>query len=488
VPRWLAPAALTVAAVVFAGLGFTHVPGGRAPGAATASVPTATPVLSVRRVPTAVAGVVADEHLAQRLTATLADPLLAGTQACLEVRVGGAPVYSRNATAPLLPASNLKLLTAYAALTRLGPDARLATTVVAPRRPAGGVVDGPLFLVGGGDPLLATAAYRPSQTEWTASREPVTRLEDLAARIKAAGITRVTGGVVGDDSRYDAERTVPTWKASYLALGEIGPVGALEVNGGFAIAGRRKTAVADPAQAAAAALSTLLQARGIGVGAPPTSGTAPPGAAPVASIESLPVREIVGEMTRESDNLAAEMLTKELGHRFGGTGSWAAGTRVVRDTLAGAGLPLEGFTQVDGSGLDRSDRASCHTLAMGASGRAPVGAELAGALPRAGSCGTLVKRLVGQPAAGRVRAKTGSLTGVAALTGYVDPAPPAVPPRCPPTPGPADARPAAAVTFSLLANDVTTDGAGTTIEDRVANALASYPEAPPLAALGPVGS
>jgi len=473
---------LVVAAVVCTVLGLTHRPAARA--AAPLPVTPATAVVSARRLPAALGGLVADRRLTQRLTALLADPALASTQDCLEVRVGGAPMFSRAAGSTLTPASNLKLLTALAVLTRIGPQARLVTSVVAPRAPVKGVIDGPLYLVGGGDPLLATAAYRPTQTEWTASREPVTRLEDLADKVKAAGVTSVAG-VVGDDSRYDAQRTVPTWKASYVSSGEIGPVGALEVNGGFTLSARRKAAAADPATSAAAELTTLLRARGVAVGSGPSVGSAPPGSVPIAVQESLPVGEIVGVMLRESDNLAAEMLTKELGKRFGGAGSWAAGVKVINDTLQGAHVPTDGLVLVDGSGLDRGDRASCHTLVSATSDSGAVDGLLAAALPRAGSCGTLVKRFVGQAAAGRVRAKTGSLTGVAALTGYVDRTPPVPAPPCPPPAALTATGGPSTLTFSLLANNVGSDAAGAAIEDRVAAVLVTYPEVPPLAPLGP---
>ena len=517
--RSILPALLLAGAAACGWRGLHHQAGAPRPAVVSSGPESgSTPVVSARRLPGVLAGLVADQRLGQRLGAALADPSMTGTAACIEVSVDGSPVFARDAHAPLLPASNLKLVTAYSVIGRMGADAHLTTSAVAARPPAGGVIAGALYLVGGGDPLLATADYRPSQTDWTESREPVTRLEDLADRIKAAGVTRVTGGIVGDDSRYDRVRAVPTWKASYLSSGEIGPVGALVVNGGFMLSGRRKVPASDPAQAAAATLARLLVSRGVQVGAAATSGTAPAGSAPVAAVDSLPLREVVGEMLRESDNLAAEMLTKELGRRFGGGGTWAAGIQVVHDNLSGANLPVTGLAELDGSGLDRADRASCHTLDALTTAPGPVAPLLAASLPRAGDCGTLVKRFVNQPAAGRIRAKTGSLAGVAALTGFVDPVPPVPPPPCPPrwdapasapaaavparpAPAPASATgagpPGAAasrsgralggggVTVSWLVNGVASDAAGQGIEDRIASVLASYPEQPVLEPFGP---
>ena len=127
----------------------------------------------------------------------------------------------------------MKLLTAFAVLTRLGPSARFTTRVMAAAPPHDGVIDGPLWLVGGGDPLLGTPDWRASEHDWTESVEPVTSLDDLAGAVRSAGVTQVTGGIVGDDSRFEDLRALPTWDSSYLADGEIGPVGALVVDGGF---------------------------------------------------------------------------------------------------------------------------------------------------------------------------------------------------------------------------------------------------------------
>ena len=413
--------------------------------------------------PTVATRLAADVNLGAVVDGLLAAPAVAARPACVEVDDAGVPVYSRNASTALIPASNLKLLTATAALDRLGPASTFATEVAAAAPPRDGVVTGPLYLVGGGDALLATAGYRPSLREWTESREPITSLATLADAVAAAGVTRVTGGVRADDSRYDAARTVASWAPSYLATAQIAPVGALIVDGGTVASGGRRVAESDPAIGAATAFAGLLAERGIAVGAAVTRATAPAGAVRVASVQSPPVATVVGEMLRESDNLAAEMLVKELGYRFGGAGSWAAGTAVVRSTLAAAGVPLDGVVQVDGSGLDRQDRVPCRTLAA----LVATGA-LEPEFPVAGRCGTLVGRMVGQPGDQRVVAKTGSLAGVSALSGAVGPAALAFQP-CPPAGASAER-----VTFSIVFNGLPSTAAGEAVEDRIADALAGY--------------
>jgi D-alanyl-D-alanine carboxypeptidase/D-alanyl-D-alanine-endopeptidase (penicillin-binding protein 4) len=235
------------------------------------------------------------------------------------------------------------------------------------------------------------------------------------------------------------------------------------VDGGTVVAGRRRVPAADPALAAAAAFAGLLAQRGVVVDGAAAHAAVPHGATALASVQSPPLTTVLGEMLRESDNLAAEMLVKELGYRFGRGGTWAAGTAVIHAALAGAGVPLDGVVQVDGSGLDRLDRVPCRTLAA-----IVRDGTLEAEFAVAGRCGTLVGRLVRQPGAQRVVAKTGSLSGVSALSGAVSAAPlPAQP--CPPA-GAAAER----VTFAEVFNGVASIAAGEAVADRVANVLATY--------------
>jgi D-alanyl-D-alanine carboxypeptidase/D-alanyl-D-alanine-endopeptidase (penicillin-binding protein 4) len=457
------PAVLAIAAAACLAAAL-HRPSTAAATPGPAPTPAAgAPLVSASRLPVAVSQLAADVNLAAAVDAALTSPPVAARPACVEVDDAGVPVYRRDATAPLIPASNLKLLTATAALDRLGPASTFTTAAVAAAPARGGVVAGPLYLVGGGDPLLATDGYRATLHQWTESREPITRLAALADALAGAGVTRITGGILADDSRYDGVRTVAGWAPSYLVDGEVAPVGALVVDGGTVVAGGRRVPARDPALSAASAFEGLLAERGIAVDGRVTRGTAPAGAVRLASVQSPPLATVVGEMLRESDNLAAEMLVKELGYRFGGGGSWTAGTAVVHATLAAAGIPLDGVVQLDGSGLDRQDRVACQTLAA----LVATGA-LEPFFPVAARCGTLVGRMVGQPAAQRIVAKTGSLAGVSALSGAVGPA--ALPPQsCPPAGASAER-----VTFSIVFNGLPSTSAGEAVEDRIADTLAAY--------------
>jgi serine-type D-Ala-D-Ala carboxypeptidase/endopeptidase (penicillin-binding protein 4) len=437
------------------------------PSADRPEVAVAVPVLSARRAPAFLHRAIADSRLRAGLDAALADPRLAGARdrSCLAVRHGERPVVSRRTDVSLIPASGLKLLTAFAALDRLGPDEQLVTEVRAGAAVGpDGVVNGPLWVVGGGDPLLATADYAATFENQPQVRTP---LEALADAVVAAGVKVVNGPVVGDETRYDTQRYIPTWKPGYITDNESGPASALVVNDGFERFARPRVAAAEPDLHAAATLAALLQARGVTVAGGAAEGQAPQGAVIVARQASPPMREVVGQMLRESDNLTAELLVKELGRRFAGEGTTVAGIGVVRQALEAAGLPVSQLAAVDGSGLDRSDRASC-TLLMAAIERGGPAGAIAAGLPVAARDGTLAKRFVGNPAAGRLRAKTGSLDGVVGLTGYVD-APDGGPP----------------LSFSLMANELPRDAFGRALQEQVGAVLAGYPDAPAADALAP---
>jgi D-alanyl-D-alanine carboxypeptidase/D-alanyl-D-alanine-endopeptidase (penicillin-binding protein 4) len=388
-----------------------------APSAGPAPAQLVTPVLSARRLPALLEAPAADARLLAALRPLVAK---ATPTSCLEVVMQGRVIADVRGELPLMPASTEKLLTATAILDHLGPNATFDTVVETQHPPEGGVVDGDVYVVGGGDPLLQTAGDQPSQED---RNEPYDPFEHLADEIKAAGITAIHGNVIGDESRYDAQRYVASWPGRYITAGETGPLSALMVNDGFTgLSDNPEAPSADrkpgnPPALAAATLISLLRARGVQVTGQAASGRAPSGADQVVVLRSLPLSSDLTEMLRRSDNTTAEMFAKELGHLTSGQGTTAAGAAAVQSTLRQLGLPMQGTHTVDGSGLDLGNRVTCDLLTS-LLDRAGPDSVLAHSLPVAGETGTLRDRLVGTPAAGRVIAKTGTLDTVNALTGF----------------------------------------------------------------------
>ena len=461
--RLLVPAILAVVAVSSTLAGLRAGPPALSDGADRIELATAAveaPLLSPRRAPALLVEPVGRARLVQALhEISVAGP----DAACLLVTQADQPLYEHQPDLALAPASGLKLLTGTAVLAHLDPGERLRTTVRAAAPPAGDVVEGDLWLVGGGDPVLGTAA-------WAAHfiRQPAlfTSLEQLADRVVAAGVAEVRGRVVGDESRYDSVRAVPSWPARYLASNQVGPLSALSVNDGFAVWEGRGQAFADPAAGAAAVLTDLLRQRGVTVAGEAASGTAPADAATIAGIDSPPMAELVGQLLRESDNGTAELLVKELGLRVAGEGSTAAGTRVVAETLAAMGLPTAGLVVVDGSGLDPGNRVTCRLLhaVLHAS---KDGGPLRQGLPVAGSSGTLSQRLLDDALSGQVRAKTGSIRGVASLSGF------------------AVTRGGFDLTFSFILNGIDRFGDAVPLQEQLGRALVRHPDLPQLEEIGP---
>lgn len=371
--------------------------------------------------------------LEARVRRTLSSgPARAATAGIIVMR-GQRTLMAANAEMPLAPASLLKLATTAAAMKRYGPDHRFTTSAVATIAPKAGVLVGPLVLVGGGDPTLATATYRAERFigkpkpddphPIPAFRSGSATIEDLAARVARAGVRRVVGDLIVDATLFDAVRTQPGWIASYLGADpETGYLEALTINEGFTDH-EAKAIVASPALAAGSALKSALARRGVAITGTVRRGRAAVGAQRLAAVQSPPISEIVFYTNRWSVNYAAEFLLKNLGASFGSGGTTAAGAQVVRQTLAELGVPVDGLRQADGSGLSLQNRMSPRTVAglvrhflteTGAAGDA-----LRTSLPVAAGPGTLFKRFRQTEAAGNLRAKTGTIRGVRSLAGWV---------------------------------------------------------------------
>ena len=411
------------------------------------------------------------EALGARLDAALSVRALRGARiAALVVdRDSGATLFARNPDRSLVPASNLKLLTAAAALSALGPTHRFVTQLLSDAAPdAEGAIDN-LYVRGGGDPALTSEDF------WR-----------LAADLGRSGVRRVRGDLVLDDSAFDGERWHPSWGA-VSARAYHAPIGALTVNyGAFAVTlrpgvaagegvradldpqvdflrltnrartgssdarrslqvdrrgsrrfeqvlvsgvapagGETKTylrSVLDPARYAGAVLRMQLAAVGIEVAGEMRFGYAPESAVELLAFPGHPLAEVVRRFLKYSNNSIGEALIKSLGARVsGGPGTWRSGLQAARAELDALGLALDGLRLVDGSGLSYDNRATprllVEALQRGADSFS-FGPEFVAALPIAASDGTLEERVEAVP--GRVRAKTGLLTRVTGLSGIAE--------------------------------------------------------------------
>jgi D-alanyl-D-alanine carboxypeptidase/D-alanyl-D-alanine-endopeptidase (penicillin-binding protein 4) len=365
------------------------------------------PIINARRNPQTLSRDVRFRSLSTQL-ATLSNRL--PTDSCLIIDIEGTRLVNVNPDLPLLPASNMKVVVAMVALDVLTPDFVFNTSLVG--QVNGDTIEGDAYLVGGGDPVLVTGNYPATEPYPTFN---FTRLENLFDALASNGITRISGSIVGDESRYDAERFAPS-----LGLGikgtEVGPLGALMVNDGVVSGNPIKPD--NPALGAATEFTNTLQNNGIAVSGFPKIGTAPQDLPVIAKIDSLPLSDIVSEMLTNSDNNTAELLVKEIGLAISGVGSREAGLEVMKAKLVEWGIALDVLQFFDGSGLDRGNRLTCNslmTLLARDGGFGPVGLGLA----TANQSGTLREVLADTLGAGKLRGKTGTLTGAKALSGFV---------------------------------------------------------------------
>lgn len=414
------------------------------------------------------------------LDGILGDPRLAGVTVGVEVRdaADGAVVYSRNATQRLVPASNNKVLTSVAALEALGADHRFTTSVLSTGRLRGSVLTGDLYLRGGGDPTLLAADYDglaatvaqlgirlvtgrlvADDTWFDANRHGRDWAIDDEPQSYAAPISALT---VAPDTDYDPGAVVvearPGAAAGRLAavsvvpaVGDVtlvnrattGPAGTANTltftrehgTNTFVVAGstpvgaavsRDYMAVENPTSYAATIFREALKRHGVHIGGSTGYGATPTGATVRAERASMTLGQLLVPFLKLSNNMHAEVLMKAMGRAASGQGSWAAGIAAAQAALTALGVDMTVQRQVDGSGLSRQDlltnrQLTTLLLAARAEPWFPAWYE---ALPVAGVSdrmvgGTLRSRMVGTPAAGNVHAKTGTLTGVSALSGYV---------------------------------------------------------------------
>ncbi len=343
----------------------------------------------------------------------LADPDLGRSVhvAVAELERRDAPAFTQDSATrtTFTPASTMKLVTGLAALEALGPDHRFSTTVVAQGRS--------LTLVGGGDPTLERTPDQaaPGVPDLaTLARSTAEALEQGNARGKPVRLSYDAGLFTGPTEN-------PHWRADYVPDDIVSPITALWVDEG--LSPDHSFRVDDPAAEAAAFFADQLKAAGVTVTGAVRAGRGRPSAQEVARVESPPLSQVVEHVLEVSDNEGAEVLAHHVGAAVVDDASFAGAARGVRRTLADLGVPLRGVRIHDGSGLARDNLLSAETLlgvlrAAGDPDRPGLRAVLTG-LPVAGFTGSLAYRFDtgAEAATGRVRAKTGSLTGVRSLAG-----------------------------------------------------------------------
>jgi len=320
-------------------------------------------------------------------------------------------VFSERASAMRPPASVEKLYTATTALDLMGASTRLATTVLGVGHMApGGVWEGSLYLRGGGDPTFGSTSFIHSHYGGVG-----TSVSALVSQlVRTDGIHRITGSIEGDESYFDSLRGEPSSSFAWDPFLE-GTLSALAFNRGETGSARGPHA---PAAFAARALWGALKADGVSIQGRSGAAAAPAGAVQLAQAQSPTVAQLLALMLPPSDNFFAETLLKDLGARYGGAGTTAAGAAVVTSTISSL-LGVHPHV-VDGSGLSEEDNTSPYQVAdlLVELAPTPIGAVLRGSLAVAGRSGTLELRMRGTRAAGNCQGKTGTLTGVSNLVGY----------------------------------------------------------------------
>lgn len=382
----------------------------------------------------------------------------------------------------LMPASNMKVVTAAAAAERLGWDYTFTTKVVAAGPIEGGVLKGDLVIVGSGDPALGG---RPTP-------EGFALVDRWAEAIRAAGVSAVEGRIVGDDNAFEDEGLGSGWAWDDLAYGYAAPVGGLNFNEntarltfapgaargdpvtvevrpdgsglqvdstvttadpdgevdlrirrlpgsarlgvrGSVPAGKtdvtQAVSVDNPTEFLARALKLALAGRGVTVSGEAIDGDALAAPVDIASASTLvthvspPLADIVKVLLKASQNLYADTLLKALGRTAsGGPASAAAGKLAVRDVLQAWGIGPDQYVQADGSGLSRYNYLNADVL-VAVLTRMYCDERhreaFTAALPVAGVDGTLANRMKGTRAEGNARAKTGSIANTRSLSGFV---------------------------------------------------------------------
>ena len=385
----------------------------------------------------------------------------------------GAPIYSYDAREPRIPASNTKLFTTSAVLDALGPGYVFETPLLARGRVEGGVLHGDLAVVGAGDPTIserftgdAYSAFRP----WAAalrdrgiervegdlllvdgffeSREihpdwPTDQLSDwYEAPIAALSfndncvwvqVSPTAGGSARVDvlphlgliSVQNLTRVSGSRRHHHVVVTRAPGSSRIEVRGSVYRGSDPLNAwvtVPDPVAYFGAALADALGQEGVELdGRPRAVEHLPVGAWERIAAHRTSLLTAIEVANKRSQNFYAETLLKTLGAESCGDGSWHGGLEAVAEFLEGVGIEPGSYRMVDGSGMSRSNHFTADQVVrlLRHMYYHRWGGVLVHSLPASGEEGaSLEKRLTEDPYRGNVFAKTGTLTGVSALSGY----------------------------------------------------------------------
>lgn len=327
----------------------------------------------------------------------------------------GRHLYDLNATTPMAPASITKLTAALAITSTLPTGQRLTTRVVA------GSEAGEVVLVAGGDTMLSPGRGDPGAVLGHAGLATLAAV--VAARLRALGHVPKSIEVGVDDSYARGPAYAPGWSTDEVAMGYVGPVAAIGLSSQFPVSGHPGST--DPAISTAKAFGAALATHGLKISGVRRA-RAPAHAHLLGSVQSATVAQVLAKALQDSDNALTESLVRLAAVRAGHGTSFAAMTAFVRASLARAGIDTAGVRLADDCGLSDGTRipprVQADILDLAAGGKDPRLTDVLAQLPIAGLTGTLDDRfLVGAPAyaAGLARAKTGTLSTVAALAGTV---------------------------------------------------------------------
>jgi serine-type D-Ala-D-Ala carboxypeptidase/endopeptidase (penicillin-binding protein 4) len=351
--------------------------------------------------------------LAAALAAVAADPNLGKLGGRITDAMTGKELWQVAGDLPLVPASTNKVLTAAAALLTLDRQARISTRVVAGSQNA----QGPVVLVGAGDPTLSAAP--PDVPTWYRGAP---RISDLVEQVRRSGVTPTAVQV--DTSAFSGPTTAQGWDPADVDNGDIAPIESAMID-----AGRIQPSTVNSRRSRTPALDAgreLAKALGLDPAAV-TIASAPSGARQLAVVQSAPLVQRLSQMMNPSDNVMAECIAREVAGAINRPRSFAGAVDAITNRLSAAHVDTTGAALMDSSGLSVDDRLTAKTLdgtmQAAAGPDQPALRALLDLLPIAGGSGTLADRFLdaatNQGPAGWLRAKTGSLTDINALAGVV---------------------------------------------------------------------